>query len=106
MTASPELYPTRLEIVAGDAVQITWSDGRCDTIAIRLLRQACPCAHCVQERAQPPAPKPLLPVLTPQQARPLAIVAMQPVGTYAYGITFSDGHSSGIFTYEFLRSLA
>jgi DUF971 family protein len=47
----------------------------------------------------------MLPVLTPQQARPLAIVAMQPVGIYAYGITFSDGHSSGIYTYEFLRSL-
>ena len=51
------------------------------------------------------AAKPLLPVLTSQQARPLAIEKMHPVGTYAYAIAFSDGHSSGLFTYEFLRQL-
>lgn len=30
---------------------------------------------------------------------------MRPVGNYAYSILFSDGHDSGIFTFEFLLSL-
>jgi DUF971 family protein len=28
------------------------------------------------------------------------------VGQYAYGIAFSDGHSSGIYTLDYLRELA
>jgi DUF971 family protein len=30
---------------------------------------------------------------------------MQPVGHYAYSIVFSDGHSTGIYTFELLRML-
>jgi DUF971 family protein len=30
---------------------------------------------------------------------------MEPVGNYAYSIHFSDGHDTGIFTFEFLRQL-
>ena len=33
------------------------------------------------------------------------IKAMKPVGNYAYGIAFSDGHDTGIYTLEILRSL-
>jgi len=30
---------------------------------------------------------------------------MKPVGNYAYTISFSDGHDTGIFTFELLREL-
>jgi DUF971 family protein len=30
---------------------------------------------------------------------------MNPVGRYAYGIEFSDGHNTGIFTLDSLREL-
>jgi DUF971 family protein len=30
---------------------------------------------------------------------------MRPVGNYAYGIQFSDGHDTGIFTLELLGQL-
>jgi len=33
------------------------------------------------------------------------ILGMKPVGNYAYSISFSDGHDTGIFTLEFLREL-
>ena len=36
---------------------------------------------------------------------PLAPVAMTPIGHYAYKITWSDGHDTGIFTLENLREL-
>ena len=43
--------------------------------------------------------------LKPEEIAPLAITGMQPVGQYAYSIEFSDGHSSGIYTLEYLRDL-
>ncbi len=90
---------------AAGAIEITWSDGRRAVYTPRLLRDACPCATCREGRAKP-AVKPLLPVLSPAETRPLTITAMQPVGQYAYSIDFSDGHSSGIYTLEYLRELA
>jgi DUF971 family protein len=30
---------------------------------------------------------------------------MKPIGNYAYGIEFSDGHDTGIYTFEYLREL-
>lgn len=86
-------------------IEIAWSDGVKAIYAPRLLRDACPCATCREQRAVPAA-KQLLPVLTPQEAMPLAVTGMSPVGQYAYSIEFSDGHSSGIYTLEYLRELA
>jgi DUF971 family protein len=40
-----------------------------------------------------------------EEARPLEVASMRPVGSYAYAILFSDGHSNGIFTFELLRAL-
>lgn len=37
--------------------------------------------------------------------RDVDIVALEPVGRYAVQPTFSDGHSSGIFTWELLHQL-
>ncbi len=44
-------------------------------------------------------------VLGAAEARPLRIEGMRPVGAYAYNIAFSDGHDSGLFTFERLRGL-
>jgi len=35
----------------------------------------------------------------------LQIESVEPVGTYAIRIHFSDGHSSGIYTWSYLRSI-
>lgn len=86
------------------AIEITWSDGRAATYTPRLLRDACPCATCREGRTTPVA-KPLLQVLAPEETVPLAVTGMTPVGQYAYSIEFSDGHSSGIYTLEYLREL-
>lgn len=87
------------------AIEIIWSDGRTAIYAPRLLRDACPCATCRERRVQPVQPA-LLPVLAPEELAPLAITGMRPVGQYAYAIEFSDGHSSGIYTLDYLRELA
>jgi DUF971 family protein len=47
-----------------------------------------------------------LPVLSQSETLPLRIDRMEPVGNYAYNIHFSDGHNSGIFTFDLLYDLA
>jgi DUF971 family protein len=100
-----ELRPQKLELRGQNRLYIEWSDGQKREITVSALRKACPCATCREKRAQPPAPTTGLPVLSLAEARPLAILGMKPVGNYAYSISFSDGHDTGIFTLEFLREL-
>ena len=97
--------PVSIGRMAAGGIEITWSDGLCGRYSPRLLRDACPCATCRELRAQPLKPA-LLPVLTAEEVAPLAVVGMTPVGRYAYSVEFSDGHSSGIYTLEYLHELA
>jgi DUF971 family protein len=100
-----DLRPTKLAVRDSSRLVIEWSDGQKRSIAFSELRKACPCATCREKRAQPPEPSGGLPVLSMAEARPLTILAMRPVGNYAYSIAFSDGHDTGIFTLDLLRSL-
>ncbi|MBX9788656.1 MAG: DUF971 domain-containing protein [Pirellulales bacterium] len=97
--------PTKLARTEDGRLLIEWSDGQRRVYRYRELRDACPCATCREQRQAPAQPASLLPVLTPAEARPLTIAGMKPVGNYAYSIEFSDGHDSGIYTFELLRSL-
>jgi DUF971 family protein len=97
-----DAYPTNLSLTPAGRLRIEWSDGLRREYAVQELRDRCPCATCREKRAEPP---PLLPVMKIEEARPLKIAAMKPVGNYAYSIEFSDGHDSGIFTLELLREL-
>ncbi len=45
----------------------------------------------------------MLPVISAAEARPLRVEWMRPVGNYAYNVSFSDGHNSGLFTLAMLR---
>jgi DUF971 family protein len=97
--------PTNLRLTDAGRLQITWSDGEIREYTPRELREACPCATCREKRNAPPPPMTELPVLSPQEARPLSVASMKPVGNYAYGVGFSDGHNTGIYTLETLREL-
>jgi DUF971 family protein len=101
------LYPTNLTRIDDQHIQIDWSDGQVRQYTVKQLRDECPCATCRERRTeQAPTGNPLqLTVLSPMEARPLRVQAMKPVGHYAYNIVFSDGHDSGIFTFELLREL-
>lgn len=104
MSAHP--HPTELSKTDDRRLRIVWSDGIEQTISFRTLRDGCRCATCMEKREKEitnPAPAGMLPVLSPAEARPLDIEKMHPVGNYAYNIHFSDGHSSGIYTFEMLR---
>ena len=91
--------PTSMEAEEADLV-IHWSDGLTQKHPYPLLRRSCRCAACVEELTG----RPLLdPRAVPADITPLSIT---PVGTYAIQIGWSDGHRSGIFSYEHLRALS
>ena len=99
------VYPTKLELAGEDRLLIHWSDGQKRQYTFRQLRDACPCASCREKRSAQTKPANLLPMLSLEEARPLKITGMKPVGNYAYSIAFTDGHDTGIYTFELLRSL-
>lgn len=105
MITAMAVHPTKLELIAEDRLRIEWSDGQHREYTIRQLRDNCPCATCREQRSAPPPPANALNVLSPAEAQPLRLREMKPVGNYAYAIAFSDGHTTGIYTFEFLREL-
>ena len=93
---------------SGIAIEITWSDGNRHSYLPSSLRKACPCAICREKKTADQNAKSqirALPVLSLAETKPLEVMKMEPVGNYAYNIHFSDGHGSGIFTFDLLRTL-
>ncbi len=101
--------PTNLEMLPDGRLAITWDDGKRRAYRVGELRDKCPCATCREKRTEPtPSTKSspmMLPVLSAAEAQPLKLLGMTPVGNYAYAVAFSDGHDTGIFTFELLREL-
>jgi DUF971 family protein len=96
--------PRELKLLSPDRLQIIWRDGQVREYSVRELRDNCPCATCLEKRAAD-KPAELLPILRGEEAQPLRISKMEPLGHYAYSIEFSDGHDTGLFTLELLREL-
>ena len=100
-----EHYPTELTQPDEERLEIRWSDDQLRRYSVYDLRDACPCATCREKRDAPPPPAAMLPVISVEQAQPLRITGMQPVGNYAYAIAFTDGHDTGIYDFALLRAL-
>ncbi len=98
--------PIGLKRDEAGALLIDWDDGSHSRLTPSQLRKACPCASCQEKKkADAEKPKGILPILKLEEIGPLKIETMRPIGNYAYGIKFSDGHSSGLFTIELLSEL-
>jgi DUF971 family protein len=98
----------KVHVTTGAGVDIVWSDGHASHYDFPYLRDECPCATCNDERIRKSAgagavhaPAAALPMYKPK-ARAQAATT---VGNYAIQITFTDGHATGIFSYDHLRSI-
>jgi ATP-binding protein involved in chromosome partitioning len=78
---------------------ILWGDGARQDYDVRDLRLLCPCASCVDEGT---GERVLKPEMVPEDIAPVEVFT---VGTYAVCVKWSDGHDSGIFSFELLRRL-
>lgn len=89
--------PEAIDVTEKGEIQILWPGGPEVTIPPIRLRDSCPCAGCVEEGT---GRKILDAATIPADVRPLQIL---PVGNYAIQIYWSDGHSTGIYTWQALR---
>ena len=89
-------FPTEINHVkSAGVVRITWNDGHVGEYVEEYLRGYCPCALCQGHGAQRTFIS--VPEATLQDIRA--------VGNYAIEFAWQDGHSTGIYTYEYLRSI-
>lgn len=98
----------KIHVTSGTGVDIVWSDDHISHYDFAYLREECPCATCNEERekkhafaAAGTASPAALPMFKPKARAQAATI----VGNYAIQLTFNDGHSTGIYSYDHLRSI-
>ena len=97
------MRPTDIQTI-GEELAIKWDDGAESFIRLEILRRACPCAGCKGETdilgnlyKNPDKP------LTPQAVQ---LVRIANVGGYAIQPVWGDGHTTGLYSFEYLRRVA
>jgi DUF971 family protein len=89
--------PEAIDVTDDAQIRIRWPGGPEVTIPSVRLRDFCPCAACIEEGT---GKKLLDPATIPPDIRPVQIL---PVGSYAIQFHWSDGHSTGLYTWQTLR---
>jgi DUF971 family protein len=93
---------------SGTTMEIGWKDGHQSTYTFTYLRDACPCALCIEEREksgrlpdQPASSEAASPLqMFKPELRPTEVAQ---VGNYAIRFSWNDGHQHGIFSWDYLR---
>jgi DUF971 family protein len=94
----PEAIPDEAVLArGGSALRLTWRDGASATLPAEHLRLRCRCAWCTRDRVQG---------RFPAAFEGVALSRIEPMGSYAVNLAFSDGHARGIFPWVYLRQLA
>ena len=76
-------------------LRVLWDDDAMCDYPFSYLRGWCPCAVCQGHGGE----RRFVEVEDPQ------LVSIDMVGNYAVNPTWADGHETGIYTFEYLRSL-
>ena len=85
-------------------MSILWTDETRQELELDDLRRLCPCAVCESNRMAQDS-NGLQMISSDAQNASSGVAEITPVGRYAIQIRWEDGHDTGIYTYEFLRSL-
>jgi len=88
----------------GNELAVKWNDGSESFVPLEKLRRFCPCAGCQGEvdimgNLHKGPEKPLPPTA-------FELVRIETVGSYAIQPVWKDGHSSGLFSFDYLQRVA
>ncbi len=98
MSKDPRIKAVAIRSPRGARVtSIDWADGHKSEYPHEHLRGYCPCAGCQGHSGE------IRLVETNDAQRELEDI--QPVGNYALSLQWFDGHSSGIYSFSYLRAL-
>jgi len=97
------MKPKQIKILDKDKLFLVWNDDSTSTITLKYLRDECPCAGCKGETIlfktfRPPQPT----IFSPEMYK---IKNIEVVGDYAIQIWWKDGHNTGIYSWDYLKTL-
>jgi DUF971 family protein len=96
MATETRTTPTGVRAPHGARVlEITWADGHKYSYPHEILRGYCPCAGCQGHSGS----------IRFVAGGDQELREIEQVGNYALSFTWGDSHSSGIYTFRFLRTL-
>jgi DUF971 family protein len=98
--------PRHLDLKKDRALTIHWNDGRVSIYPVAYLRRMSPSADARALREEMASnPLTVLPSSGSGGQGPLTVEAVELVGNYAVKLVFSDGHDTGIFSWQYLREI-
>jgi DUF971 family protein len=109
MSEATLIDPEHIAISKSKGLKIDWSDGHRSEYTVGYLRDECPCASCTgahgttpqkSSYSAAPAPNPFK-----MFAPTLKMDSVEEVGHYAIRILWSDGHNTGIYSFDHLRKI-
>jgi DUF971 family protein len=96
VTSSSRERPTNVSAPHGARVlEISWGDGKKIAYPHEIVRGFCPCATCQGHSG----------TIRFVEGGNLELRELEQVGNYALGLTWVDGHNSGIYSFRYLRAL-
>lgn len=97
--------PTILEqaVLIGGEFALSFADGFEAYLPLPLMRRACPCAAC---QGEPDALGRVVRPMVEHGLKSFDLMKFELVGGYAIQLFWGDGHSSGIYTFAYLKKLA
>lgn len=96
--------PRHLHLDRERGLDVEWSDGRRCHYPLAWLRRMSPSADARELRREIES-NPLTVLPSGGDSGPLRAESIEPVGTYAIRLRFSDGHASGIYSWQYLREI-
>lgn len=94
------IEPVKITEESDSELRIEWSNAAENVYTARELRLNCPCAGCIDEWT---GKKLLMDEKVPAD---ITFADISLVGRYALGLEFSDGHDTGIFSFDLLKKIA
>ncbi len=99
-----EQSPVHLDLVRDRGLTVHWPDGMQSFYPIAYLRRMSPSAEARTLREQL-AKNPLTVLPNTDDGKPLTAMTAELVGNYAVRIRFSDGHNTGLYSWDYLRQI-
>jgi len=100
--------PKKIKLAGeNNTVAVDWSDGHRSLYPYQYLREKCPCATCTDapDTSTAKTVPSLGSMVLPMLQKALKPERAELVGRYAVQIYWSDGHSTGIYGFDYLREL-
>lgn len=98
--------PVNIDLKKDRGLTIEWADGTTSYFSIAYLRRMSPSAEQRELRKQMESnPLTVLPARSAAAGSPIAATNAELVGNYALRIEFSDGHRTGLYTWDYLRQI-